>query len=181
MDARGSIWKILINTPARHHGPQSLSDSISSDVIGALHALQSAEAQFRGRMRKRLHLGANELLAVQLISRLQRQGLEVRPDDVTAALGVTSAATSIILTRLVDRRFVTRHSNPSDGRRQYLRLTDELNTAMANAIGKSQVSVLGKLGGLTAAESRLVMMLLGSVTDSYDAGARPGAPMTPPL
>lgn len=181
MDARGSIWKILINTPARRHGPQSLSETISSDVIDALHALQSAESQFRGRMRQRLHLGANELLAVQLISRLQRQGLEVRPDDVTAALGVTSAATSIILTRLVDRHFVTRHSNPHDGRRQYLRLTEELNTAMAKAIGKSQVAALDKLAGLTAVESGLVMMLLGSVTDSYDAGALPDVPRRPPL
>lgn len=181
MDARGSIWKILINTPARRHGPQSLSETISSDVIDALHALQSAESQFRGRLRKRLQLGANELLAIQLISRRQRQGLEVRPDDVTAALGVTSAATSIILTRLVGRHFVTRHSNPLDGRRQYVRLTDEMNTAMANAIGMSQASALDKLGGLTAVESGLVMMLLGSVTDSYDAGALPDTPGRPLL
>lgn len=132
-------------------------------------------------MRKRLHLGVNELLAVQLISRLQQQGREVRPVDVTLSLGVTSAATSIILTRLVARGYVTRHSNPDDGRRQYLRLTDELNIAVAKAIGKSQVATHDELGGLTAGESRLVLLLLGSVARSYDSGALPEMPGRPPL
>ena len=173
-----------MNTPAISIGEEplpepALPETASDRVIAALHALQSAESQFRGRMRKRLDLGANELLAVQLISRCRLRGREVRPIDVTAALGVTSAATSIILTKLVERGFVTRHSNPADRRGQYLHLTTELQAAMTKAIGTSQVAVLNTLGGLSTRETARVILLLTAVTESYDAAARPDAALPP--
>ncbi|GAA4671633.1 MarR family winged helix-turn-helix transcriptional regulator [Frondihabitans cladoniiphilus] len=143
----------------------------SGAVIEALYALQDAEALFRGRLRDRLGIGANDLAALQYLARLETVGKEVRPRDLTRTLGVTSAAATIILSRLELRGFVTRTPDPSDGRGQILRLTPQAKKALATAIGTSQGGVRTLFASISDREAKRLVQLLSAVTASLDAGA----------
>lgn len=142
----------------------------SGSIIGALYALQDAEALFRGRMRDHLGIGSNDLGAIQYLARLENVGRDARPRDVTETLGVTSAATTILLTRLVRRGFVTRHPDPQDGRGQLLRLTAEVRSRMAAALGDSQAALALRLAAIGPREAKRVVDLLAVVTDSLNRG-----------
>lgn len=143
----------------------------SGSVIGALYALQDAEALFRCRMRELLGIGANDFATIQYLARLENIGRDVRPRDVTQTLGVTSAATTIMLTRLVGRGLVTRHSDPQDGRGQLLRLTQEARRRLTDAIGDSQSALAERLSALSHLDARRTVSLLDEVTSSLTRGA----------
>nr|BFF16004.1 hypothetical protein GCM10025699_73070 [Microbacterium flavescens] len=111
------------------------ADTSSGRVVAAIYAMQDAAALFQARLRARVDIGANELVAVQYLARLEMQGIQGRPKGLAAVLGVTSSAASIIVTRLVSRGYVTREANPHDGRGQVLALTRALHDDVRRATG----------------------------------------------
>jgi DNA-binding MarR family transcriptional regulator len=143
----------------------------AGSVIEALYSLQDAQALFRCRMRELLDLGANELGALQYLARVESAGRSARPRDISKNLGVTSAATTILLGRLVDRGFVTRRADPVDGRGQLLRLTDDAHSRLSGALGDSRSGLAARLAALTPREAKRVVVLLGAVTDSLARSA----------
>lgn len=144
----------------------------AGSVIAALYALQDAEALFRCRMRDLFEIGANDLAAIQFMARLEHAGREVRPRDIAETLGVTRAAATIMLTRLMHRGLVSKRDDPHDGRGQVLRLTDETRTRLTAAIGSSQMGLSKLLSALGAREARRVVSLIDEVTVSLETGAQ---------
>ncbi|RPE77932.1 MULTISPECIES: MarR family winged helix-turn-helix transcriptional regulator [unclassified Frondihabitans] len=149
----------------------------SGAVIQALYALQDAEALHRCRLRDHFGIGANDLSAIEYIARLENVGRTPRPRDVTHMLGVTSAATTILLNRLMTRGFVTRQPDPEDGRGQLLGLTPVARAMLQDAAGTSQHALRMKLSTITAREAQRVVSLLDAVTLSLDKGAPVAKPL----
>jgi DNA-binding MarR family transcriptional regulator len=144
-------------------------------VIDAFYLLQNAEALYQSRLRERLHIGANELGALQFISRLAVLGQDVRALDVAQSLGVTSGATSAILSHLVKLGYLTRTANPRDGRGKLLHLSPEAARAVSYTLDDSQ-SVLSLLvSGMSLREAKRIVVLLTAVTSSLDSGGHPAA------
>lgn len=149
----------------------------SGAIIAALYALQDAEALHRCRLRDLFEIGANDLSAIQFIARLENVGRATRPRDITHTLGVTSAATTILLTRLVKRGYVTREPDPDDGRGQLLGLTAEARSKLRDAAGTSQHPLRKKLSTISEREAKRVVALLAAVTLSLDEGALVAKPL----
>jgi len=137
-------------------------------VVDAFYLLQNAEALYQSRLRDRLGLGANELGAMQVIARLTTLGLDARAMDVSRSLGVTSGATSVILSHLIVRGYLTRTANPKDGRGKLLHLTEEATTAVSHNLHDHQSDLSLLVSGLSTRESKRVVVLLTAVTSSLD-------------
>jgi DNA-binding MarR family transcriptional regulator len=145
--------------------------SPAGSVLAALYALQDAEALFRCRMRDFLGVGANEFGALDYVARLGDAGREVRPRDITRTLGITRAATTILLNRLEQRGFLTRNQDPHDGRGQLVELTTMTRGRLAEAYGNSQIGVRDRLSKVTSREAKRIVVLLGAVTASLESAA----------
>lgn len=139
-------------------------------LLEAMSALQTADSLLRWRLRDRLQLRANEIMALEYLSRLQHLGQPVRALDVARVLGVTNGASSIIVARLMERGFVTRTENPRDGRGHLLRLTPAAVAALLDGVGGSRVDVRRLLAGLSPRESKRIIVLLTAMTASLDLG-----------
>lgn len=146
-------------------------DTSSGRVVAAIYAMQDAAALFQARLRAKVDIGANELVAVQYLARLEMQGIEARPKDLAATLGVTSSAASIIVTRLVARGYVTRQVTPHDGRGQVLALTPALHDVVRRASGGGRLGALGQVTSLSDRESSRIVRLLGQVTSGFAGSA----------
>lgn len=151
------------------------SAPVPNGVIDAFYLLQNAEALHQSRLRERLNIGANELGALQFISRLAILGRDVRALDVAHSLGVTSGATSVILSHLVKLGYLTRTANPRDGRGKLLHLSPAATSAVSHTLDDSQ-SVLSLLvSGMSLREAKRIVVLLTAVTSALDDGACPAA------
>jgi len=142
-------------------------------VVEAIYHLQNAETLYQSRLCERLHLRANEVATLQFLLRMDALGLEVRALDVSRNLGVTSGATSAILSHLVERGYLTRTINPRDGRGQFLHPTPAATSAFALAIGDSQIELRRLFSQLSSRESKRVIVLLSAVTTSLGESALP--------
>ena len=147
--------------------------AVSNGVVDAFYLLQNAEALYQTRLRDRLRLRSNELCAMQYIYRLETLGQDVRALDVTRNLGVTSGATSVILSHLVERGYLTRTINPKDGRGKLLHLSDEAATAVSHALNDSRSDLSQIVSGLTIRDSERVVDLLAAVTKSIESSGHP--------
>jgi len=145
----------------------------SNGVVDAFYLLQNAEALYQSRLRDRLHLGANELGAMQVISRLATLGFDARALDISRSLGVTSGATSVILGHLITRGYLTRTANPRDGRGKLLHLTDEATAIVSHSLDDSQSDLSLLVSGMSSRESKRVVVLLTAVTSSLDRSGHP--------
>jgi DNA-binding MarR family transcriptional regulator len=145
------------------------------DVLGAIHAMQDAEALFRTRLRKKLGIGASELAAVQFLTRLELRGADARPVDVAAHLGISTSAMSPVVVRLEGRGYLVRRPDPADGRGVRLTLTPAVHAAVLAAAGGGRLGALAGVAGLTDVESRRLVALLAGVTSGFDDGAAPDA------
>jgi DNA-binding MarR family transcriptional regulator len=137
-------------------------------VVDAFYLLQNAEALYQSRLRDRLQLGANELGAMRYINRLQTLGQDVRAMDVSRSLGLTSGATSVILAHLVARGYLTRTSNPRDGRGKLLHLTKEATIAVSHTLDDSESDLSRIVSGLSVRDATRVVRLLAAVTSSLE-------------
>ncbi|TFD90634.1 MarR family transcriptional regulator [Cryobacterium lactosi] len=146
---------------------------VNNGVVDAFYLLQNAEALYQSRLRDRLQLGANELGAMLVISRLATLGLDARALDISRSLGVTSGATSVILGHLIARGYLTRTANPRDGRGKLLHLTEEATTTVRHSLDDSQSDLSLLVSGLSTRESKRVVVLLTAVTSSLDRSGHP--------
>lgn len=139
-------------------------------LLHAVSAVQTADARLRYRLRDRLDLQASEIMAVELLERLDAIGQPVRSVDLSRALGITNGAASMIVARLIRRGFVHRTANPLDGREHHLHLTTDAVDAMAEAIGDSRHDLQTLLSELSPREAKRVVVLLTAMADSLDGG-----------
>lgn len=147
--------------------------AVPNGVVDAFYLLQNAEALYQTRLRDRLGLRTNELCAMQYIYRLETLGQDVRALDVTRNLGVTSGATSVILSHLVARGYLTRTINPKDGRGKLLHLSEEAASAVSHALDDSRSDLSQIVSGLTLTDSERVVTLLAAVTKALEQRGHP--------
>lgn len=161
-------------TPAPDSQPVVGVQTVPTAILEAMSALQTADALLRWRVRDRLKLRANEMLALEFLTRLERLGQPVRALDISRALGVTNGATTIIVARLMARGLISRTDNPLDKRGHLLHVTAASTSAFREARGTSGVDLTRLLSGLSARESKRVVVLLTAMTASLDlAGLTP--------
>ncbi|WP_235480336.1 MarR family winged helix-turn-helix transcriptional regulator [Leifsonia sp. Leaf264] len=98
-------------------GPRA--DATAGDTPNVLEALQvyrAAEAAMRRRTGAAMGLGESDILALRFILDAHALGRVTAPKDITEYLGISSASTSVLLTRLERGGFVERRPSAVDRR-----------------------------------------------------------------
>lgn len=110
-------------------------------------------------------------LLLELIGR----GL-AQPKDLSAALGLVPPAVSTMISELEARGLITRQSDPSDGRRVQLELTEAGRAARSKLNRAWQQASLERLSSLSDDELELCLRLLRKLMHEQPSEMRSQAP-----
>ncbi|PZF63060.1 hypothetical protein DEI81_08975 [Curtobacterium sp. MCBD17_013] len=144
------------------------------DVVAALTRVEAADAALRSRLRARLGVGGTDLVVLQFIARAEAVGRAVRVKDLTQHVGMTSAATSVILERLEARGHVLREVDPTDRRSKLICLSDTTKTAMREAVGGTQEALRVVLDEVGPRDRKRLVGLLDRVVRALELGVPQG-------
>ncbi|MET0783538.1 MarR family winged helix-turn-helix transcriptional regulator [Leifsonia flava] len=86
------------------------------NVLEALQVYRAAEAAMRRRTGAAMGLGESDILALRFVLDNHAAGRVTAPKDITEYLGISSASTSVLLTRLERGGFVERRPSTVDRR-----------------------------------------------------------------
>ncbi len=131
---------------------------MATSTLQLLRRLLDVSARANPALARRADLSHSELTALELLTRRS-----VGPGDLARHLGVTSAAASGIVDRLVHRGHVERQPHDADGRRTQVVLTDSGRTEVIGHLMPMFLALDQLDQGLTEAEREVV--------DRYLAGA----------
>lgn len=141
-------------------------------LLESVNRLRVAETMLQTRARTRVGLRANEFHVVQFIAAAAAAHVPAHPRDVADALGVTDAAVSQLLDRLVRRGLVHRERDPDDGRSRVLYLTDHARRALSDAYGDLPEAVQTLLDEVPPADADRIATLADALHDVVDTTAR---------
>lgn len=141
-------------------------------LLESVNRLRVAETMLQTRARARVGLRANEFHVEQFIASAAAAGVPAHPRDVAESLGVTDAAVSQLLDRLVGRGLVRRERDPDDGRSRVLYLTDDARRALRDAYGDLPAAVQALLDEVTPADADRIATLAAALHDVVDTTAR---------
>jgi DNA-binding MarR family transcriptional regulator len=94
------------------------------DLLHAVRDLVRADETMRRTSGKRMALGPSDMRATRFVMTACTEGVLVTPRDVARHLGLTTAATTTLLDRLVEAGHVERRPHPTDGRSKVVVITD---------------------------------------------------------
>lgn len=140
-------------------------------LLESVNRLRVAETMLQTRARTQVGLKANEFHAVQYVASAAAADVPARPRQVAETLGVTEAAVSQLLDRLVARGLVYRERDPEDRRGRVLYLTDDARAALRNAYGELPDAVQELLDAIPAEEAQRIASLAAAVQDVVDRTA----------
>lgn len=151
----------------------SKTDAVPAGVLllESVNRLRVAETMLQTRARTQVGLKANEFHAVQYVASAASAGVPARPRQVAETLGVTEAAVSQLLDRLVARELVYRERDPDDRRGRVLYLTDNARAALREAYGELPDAVQDLLDAIPAEEAQRIASLAAAVQDVVDRTA----------
>ena len=99
-----------VPVPAGDTGPRALS------VLEALREYRVAEAAMQRRTRPTRDMNESDLLALRHLLDAEADGAQVRQKDLAVRLGMSSAAATSLVDRLVRSGHITREPDPADRR-----------------------------------------------------------------
>ncbi len=88
------------------------------DLLMAVRELVSADREMRRTLSRRMAMGERDLRAVRFVMAATREGRAATPNELAAHLGISTAATTVLLDRLMVAGHVERRPHPTDGRRK---------------------------------------------------------------
>jgi DNA-binding MarR family transcriptional regulator len=94
------------------------------ELLRAVRDLVTADDEMRRATGRRMSLGLSDLRATRFVMNACTEGVPVTPHDIARHLGLTTAATTTVLDRLVEAGHVERRPHPTDGRSKVVVITD---------------------------------------------------------
>lgn len=140
-------------------------------IVTELFRLQDSEALYDCRLRDILGLRATDYAAVRYIAREESFGRTPRSQDLTRVLGITNAATTSLVNRLVTAGHLTRHPDPDDGRGRTVRLTPTTHEAFTAATSATWADIHHALTSLSDRDQTKIADLFAAVTVTLGRGA----------
>ena len=104
-------------------------------VLEALRRFRAADAAMRHRTQAEMEMNETDLLAIRYLISSEARGTAVGPKDLSAVLGISSAATAKLLARLVESGHIRREPHPSDRRAQLLHATPSAHDDVRATLG----------------------------------------------
>ena len=136
-------------------------EALRTATLTALRELLGVSAQVGPTIARRAGLSESELDALELLTRSS-----VGPADIARHLGVTTAASSGIVDRLVTRGHVVRRQHPSDGRRTEVLITDSGRAEVTGHLMPMFTALLALDRSLDPADAAVVEAYLRGATEA---------------
>jgi DNA-binding MarR family transcriptional regulator len=150
----GSYW----------YGPDGDEVVRAVEVLEALRRFRAADTTMRQRTQSEMDMNATDLLALRHLISAEAEGGSVGPKDLTQLLGISTAATAKLLSRLVESGHIRREPHPHDRRAQVLHATPGAHREVRLTLGSMHRRMLEVAEGLTAAQQRAVIHFLDGLS-----------------
>ncbi|WP_324642810.1 MarR family winged helix-turn-helix transcriptional regulator [Pseudarthrobacter sp. LT1] len=139
------------------------------DVINALREFRTSESAMRRRTRSSAAMGETDLLALRYLIDAEAAGVGIRPTQLAARLGITSASMTSLVDRLVAAGHVIREPHPSDRRAVILRPTPGAEEEVRHNLNQMHKRMLEAAESLSAEEIKAVLHFLSCMREAVDA------------
>ncbi len=154
------------------------ADPSTLDVLEAVRRHREAEALMRRRMRDDMDMGDTDVAALRWIIRQERAGRDATSAALARELGITTAAVTKLVGRLVASGHLERSQHPSDRRVMLLRARPGAHERLRRTLGPMHERMLQLAVSLTPVERAIVIdfldRLAGIVVEGGDrAGTGP--------
>jgi len=141
----------------------------SRAVLEALRLYRAAEMAMRRRTRESMAMGENELLVLRYL--IRKGDAFVRPVELAAYLGVSTASMTALLDRLEKSGHITRIANPDDRRSIFVRATPLTEEEVRATLGTMHERMYAAVEGMSASEAEAVVSFLTRMSHAVDAVA----------
>ncbi|MEO6200324.1 MAG: MarR family transcriptional regulator [Cryobacterium sp.] len=133
-------------------------------VLEALRRFRTADRDMRHRTQSEMDMNETDLSAIRHLISAEAMGTAVGPKDLSAVLGISTAATAKLLARLVGSGHICREPHPSDRRAQLLHATPGAHEDVRATLSAMHGRMLDAAEGLTAAQQKTVIHFLHTLT-----------------
>jgi DNA-binding MarR family transcriptional regulator len=137
-------------------------------IVGALEASGRASDGLQRRIRDVSGLGDTDVNAVLFLLASSVEKHIVTPKDLSAHLGMSTAAASGLVDRLERAGYVRRESHPSDRRGITVVLTDDGRRQAGETIGRVYSRLLDVAAALTPGDAAVVLRFLQGMTEEIE-------------
>jgi len=147
------------------------------DVLRAVRRFRMADLAMRNRARSDLDMNATDLVALRRLIAAGERSEPIGPKDLSLHLGISSAATAKLLSRLESTGRLRREPHPSDRRAQVLYATGSAHQEVRRALGSTHSRMLAAAEKLSPTEQIAVVHFLDELSQAM---AEPPEPRDQP-
>ena len=149
------------------------------DVLRAVRRFRAADVAMRIRARADMDMNDSDMVALRHLIAAEERSEPIGPKDLSVLLGITSAATAKLLTRLEASGRLRREPHPSDRRAQVLHATGRAHDEIRRVLGAAHERMLAAAQKLTAPEQVAVVRFLDELSGAMDEPEVPEEPVEP--
>ena len=143
------------------------------DVLRAVRRFRAADVAMRIRARADMDMNDSDMVALRHLIAAEERSEPIGPKDLSIFLGISSAATAKLLSRLEAAGRLRREPHPSDRRAQVLHATRRAHDEIRRALGAAHQRMLAAAEKLTAPEQRAVVIFLDELSGAMDEPNEP--------
>jgi DNA-binding MarR family transcriptional regulator len=143
------------------------------ELLRALRDFVVADEEMRRATGRRMELGTSDLRATRFVMTACSNGVPVTPRDVARHLGLTTAATTALLDRLVEAGHVERRPHPTDGRSKVLVVTDHARREAHGLLAGLHDEMRAAAAAVPAEARPALVSFLREVTEAMHRHATP--------
>lgn len=138
------------------------------EVLNALRRYRAAESEMRRRTRTSMKMGETDLQAIRYLLQAQRRGRAVSAKDLAQHLQITTASTSVLISRLVKSGHLERHADPDDRRAVLLTATGDSNEEVRATLAGMHARMIVAAEHLGPDEAAAVVAFLREMTTAVE-------------
>jgi DNA-binding MarR family transcriptional regulator len=138
------------------------------DVLRAVRRFRAADVAMRMRARADMDMNDSDLIALRHLIASDETSAPIGPKDLSLFLGISTAATAKLLTRLESAGRLRREPHPSDRRAQVLHATRRAHEEIRRVMGDAHRRMLAAAEKLSPAEQVAVVRFLDELSGAMD-------------
>ena len=145
------------------------SDRVSAvAVLRAVRRFRAADVAMRVRARANMDMNDTDMVALRHLIAAEERSESMGPKDLSVLLGISSAATAKLLTRLEAAGRMRREPHPTDRRAQVLHATRRAQDEIKRVLGSAHQRMLAAAEKLSGAEQLAVVRFLDELSGAMD-------------
>jgi DNA-binding MarR family transcriptional regulator len=142
------------------------------ELLRAVRELVAADREMRQALGARMALGERDLRAVRVVIAASRNARAITPRELATELGISTAATTVLLDRLVAAGHVERAAHPTDKRSKVVVATPHAYTESRRQLAASHDAMRAAAAAVPPTARPAVLAFLEELVDVMRAAAQ---------